>query len=181
MNPPFSTAPPHRSPSGVSTGSPSGNGHRPARIGRRRTSRAFATPIVEALASSDAFTSLREGVARLQALEGDLGDCLPDYLRSNVAAAGTSDGVLTLLTPHNALAARLRHLEPKVVNALRERGWAVDALKIRIRPLAPTAAAQPKSARLSQTGLSCLQALRDTLEPSPLRDAIERMVGRHGG
>jgi len=52
---------------------------------------------------------------------------------------------------------------------------------IRIRPLAPTAVAQPKSARLSQTGLSCLQALRDTLEPSPLREAIERMVGRHGG
>jgi len=136
-------------------------------------------PVAEALASNDAFATLRAGVARLRSLETDLGDCLPDYLRTNVAATSAHDGVLTVLTPHSALAARLRHLEPKVVAVLRERGLAVDTVKVRIRPIAQKPAPAPKQARLSPTGLACLEALRASLEPSPLRDSLERMVGRH--
>lgn len=158
MNRPFSAAPPRRKP---------------------RPGRGYATPIVEALASNDAFAHLREGVARLRSLEKDLGACLPDYLRTNVAAASANDGVLTLLTPHSALAARLRHLEPKLVGFLRTRGWSVDVVKVRIRPLAPVPVVPPKAARLSATGLACLDALRAGLEPSPLRDSLEKMVGRH--
>jgi hypothetical protein len=137
--------------------------------------------IAEALAANDAFAPLREGVARLRALETDLSTCLPGYMRENVAAAGVQDGILTLLTPHSALAARLRHLEPKVVGVMRERGWAVDSVKVRIRPIAETPPPAPKQARISQAGLACLDALRAGLEPSELRDALERMVARHKG
>lgn len=148
---------------------------------RPRTGRAQAVPIVDALASNDAFAHLRAGVARLRALEDDLGACLPDYLRTNVAATSAHDGVLNLLTPHSALAARLRHLEPKMIAYLRERGWAVDTMKVRIRPIAQKPEPGPKMARISATGLACLDALRAGLEPSPLRDSLERMVARHRG
>jgi hypothetical protein len=112
-------------------------------------------------------------------LEDDLGRCLPDYLRTNVAAAAANDGTLTLLTPHSALAARLRHLEPRIVGELRERGWSIDVVKIRIRPLAPVPAVAPKTARMSPVGLACLESLRASLDDSPLKDSLNRLVSRH--
>ena len=135
--------------------------------------------IGDALASNDAFAALREGVARLQALETDIRACLPEYLRGNVSPAGTEGDTLTLLTPHNALAARLRHLAPTLVSALQSRGWQINALKVRIRPIPAAPEPQAKTARLSPVGIACLDALRASLEPSPLKTALDTMVSRH--
>ncbi|MCP1118286.1 DciA family protein [Robbsia andropogonis] len=192
--PPFSSVPwsdsPAQAPERV-TDKPSGQAPARGRGADRRTIRPNGRPdrgdrarrpvaISDALASNDAFAALREGVARLQALETDIGACLPAYLCGNVSPAGTQDGTLTLLTPHNALAARLRHLAPTLVSALQARGWQIEAIKVRIRPVAATPPPQPKTARISPVGLACLDALRASLEPSPLKDALETMVSRHG-
>lgn len=137
--------------------------------------------IGDALASNDAFAALREGVARLQALETDIRAALPDYLRGNVSPAGTEGDTLTLLTPHNALAARLRHLAPTLVSALQSRGWQIQAIKVRIRPI-PVAPEPPrKTARISPVGIACLDALRASLDDSALKTALETMVSRHRG
>ncbi len=117
----------------------------------------------------------------MAALQRDLTALLPDYLASNVEPGFIKDGVLALFAAHNALAARLRHIEPRLLADLQQRGWAVDSLKIRVRPQAVRETAPPKQARMSAAGASALHDLAETLAPSPLQEALARMAARHQG
>lgn len=133
----------------------------------------------DVLDRTDAFRALRAGVEQVASLQRDLSALLPDYLASNVEPGFIKDGVLALFAAHNALAARLRHLEPRLLADLQARGWAVDSLRIRVRPQSMKDPAPPKQARMSPAGASALQELADTLEPSPLQEALARMASRH--
>jgi hypothetical protein len=136
-------------------------------------------PVSDLLDRSDALGRLRVGVQQATALAQDLARLLPDYLVPNVDTGGIQDGTLTLLTGHGALAARLRHLEPGLVNELQQRGWPVKKLKIRISPQPmPPAAAAPK-AQMSPTALASLSALCGALEPSPLQESLQRLIAHH--
>jgi hypothetical protein len=104
---------------------------------------------------------------------------LPDYLASSVEPGFIKDGVLALFAGHNALAARLRHIEPRLLADLQQRGWAVNSLKIRVRPQSMKESAPPKQARMSAAGADALQHLAETLEPSPLQEALAKMAARH--
>jgi hypothetical protein len=135
--------------------------------------------VADVLDRTDAFRALRAGVEQVASLQRDLSSLLPDYLASNVEPGFIKDGVLALFAAHNALAARLRHLEPRLLSDLQARGWAVDSLRIRVRPQSMKEPAPPKQARMSPVGASALQELADTLEPSPLQEALARMASRH--
>ncbi|MCG1053639.1 DUF721 domain-containing protein [Mycetohabitans sp. B5] len=138
-------------------------------------------PLTELMSSSAELAALQAGVRQVAALEAALQAVLPGYLASHVHAGPIKDQALTLFAAHNALAARLRHLEPTVLAELQQRGFALRAIKIRVRPQAPAAAAQIKQARVSAAGADCLRELADALEPSPLQQAVARMAQRHTG
>lgn len=135
--------------------------------------------LTEVLGRTSEFLALRAGVEQVTALQRDLAALLPDYLGSNVEPGFIKDGVLALFAAHNALAARLRHIEPRLLVDLQQRGWAVNALKIRVRPQAMKDVVPPKQARMSAAGADALQTLAETLEPSPLQEALARMAARH--
>ncbi|HEY3596579.1 MAG TPA: DciA family protein [Paraburkholderia sp.] len=135
--------------------------------------------VADVLDRTDAFAALRAGVEQIAALERDLTALLPDYLASSVEPGFIKDGVLALFAAHNALAARLRHLEPRLLADLQQRGWAVQSLKIRVRPQ-PVKEPQPaKQARMTRTGADALHALSESLAPSPLQAALAKMAARH--
>lgn len=136
-------------------------------------------PVAEVLGRTDAFAALRAGVEQIAALERDLKQLLPDYLAASVEPGFIKDGVLALFAAHNALAARLRHMEPRLIADLQQRGWAVNALKIRVRPQPVKEPAPVKQARMTSVGATALQALSESLEKSPLQAALARMAGRH--
>src|ERR1700742_4049331 len=108
--------------------------------------------IADVLGRTDAFQALRAGVDQITALQRDLSSLLPDYLASNVEPGFIKDGVLALFAAHNALAARLRHLEPRLLSDLQQRGWAVNALKIRVRPQSMKEPVPPKQALMTDVG-----------------------------
>lgn len=137
---------------------------------------ANASPVVKLLERNETFAQLRAGIEQISALKQDLATALPNYLAPNISVGPIKNGLLTLLTAHNALAARLRHLEPSLLQALQQRGWSVDTIKIRVQSpqTKPTLAA--KEAHLSKTGLACLQDLCQKIAPSPLQNAITQMV-----
>ncbi|TCK44791.1 hypothetical protein B0G84_3168 [Paraburkholderia sp. BL8N3] len=135
--------------------------------------------ISDVLGRTDAFLALRAGVEQIAALQRDLSALLPDYLASSVEPGFVKDGVLALFTGHNALAARLRHIEPRLLSDLQQRGWAVNSLKIRVRPQPMAESAPPKHARVSPAGAATLKTLADSLDPSPLQQALARMAARH--
>jgi hypothetical protein len=159
----------------------------PARLPARPNGRPYSgsfdarrpQPVAEVLKRTDAFAALRAGVEQVAALERDLRQLLPDYLASSIEPGFIKEGVLALFAAHNALAARLRHLEPRLLTDLQQRGWAVHSLKIRVRPQAVKEPPPPKQARMSRAGADALFDLSEALEPSPLQAALARMAARH--
>ena len=141
--------------------------------------RANPQALADLLGRTDAFLALRAGVEQMTAMQRDLSTLLPDYLGSNVEPGFIKEGVLALFAGHNALAARLRHIEPRLLADLQQRGWAVNSLKIRVRPQSMKEAVPPKQARMSAAGADALQNLAETLEPSPLQEALAKMAARH--
>ena len=137
-------------------------------------------PVSEVLGRTDAFAALRAGVEQIAALQRDLATLLPDYLASHVEPGFIKDGVLTLFAAHNALAARLRQVEPRLLGELQQRGWPVTSLRVRIRPKDAPPPPHVKQARMTSVGAEALRELADHLEPSPLQAALARMAARHG-
>ncbi len=135
--------------------------------------------VADVLHRTDAYRALRAGVEQVAALQRDLTTLLPDYLATNVEPGFIKDGVLALFAAHNALAARLRHIEPRLLADLQQRGWAVDSLRIRVRPQAMKEPPRPKQACMSTAGATALHELAETLEPSPLQEALAKMAARH--
>lgn len=146
----------------------------------RSSAARFAQPVAEVLSRTDAFAPLRAGVEQIAAMERDLRKLLPDYLSTSVEPGFIKDGTLVLFAAHNALAARLRHLEPRLITDLQARGWTLNALRIRVRPQAVKEPSPLKQARMTPAGASALKELSETLPPSPLREALARMAARHG-
>ena len=136
-------------------------------------------PVAEVLSRADAFAALRAGVEQIVSLESDLTRLLPDYLAKSVEPGFIKEGVLTLFAAHNALAARLRHLEPSLLADLQSRGWAVNTLKVRVRPQPVKEPPPVKQARMSPVGADALRELSEALAPSPLQAALARMAARH--
>jgi hypothetical protein len=135
--------------------------------------------VSDLLNRTDTFAALRAGVEQVAALQRDLATLLPDYLASNVEPGFIKDGMLALFAGHNALAARLRHLEPRLLADLQQRGWAINSLRIRVRPQPMAEPAPVKQARMSAAGASALHELAETLAPSPLQEALAKMAARH--
>jgi hypothetical protein len=136
-------------------------------------------PVAEVLGRTDAFAALRAGVEQIAALEHDLAQLLPEYLATSVEPGFIKEGALTLFAAHSALAARLRHLEPRLVAELQQRGWNVRALAVKVRPRAAAAPARPKEARMTPVGAAALRSLSEALPPSPLKAALAQMAARH--
>jgi hypothetical protein len=135
--------------------------------------------LADVLARTDAFSALRAGVEQIAALERDLAELLPDYLATSVEPGFIKDGVLAIFAAHNALAARLRHLEPRLLADLQQRGWPVESLKVRVRPKPLEAPPPVKQARMTRAGAEALHELSESLAPSPLQTALARMAARH--
>ncbi|CAG9205363.1 conserved hypothetical protein [Paraburkholderia tropica] len=135
--------------------------------------------LTEVLSRTDAFAPLRAGVEQISAIQRDLNALLPDYLASSVEPGFIKEGKLALFAAHNALAARLRHLEPRLVADLQARGWPIDGVRIRVRPQAVKEPPQPKQARMTPVGAAALATLSENLPPSPLQEALAKMAARH--
>jgi len=93
------------------------------------------------------------------------------------------DGKLTLIATHSAVAAKLQLLAPALIRILHDRRWQVTSVSVRVQPNAPRAAAPEgqKTVHLSTHALDSLRALHSRMTPSPARDALAKMLRRHGG
>lgn len=72
----------------------------------------------------------RDSRARLSCVQR----ALPTTLAPHVQAGPLDAEAWTLLAANNAVAAKLRQLEPRIEAALREDGWPACSLRIRICP-----------------------------------------------
>ena len=78
---------------------------------------------------ADLARRLAQSNARYAAIRHDL----PEALRAQVQAGPVDDQGWSLLASNAAVAAKLRHLLPRLAQSLREQGWPELPIRVRIR------------------------------------------------
>lgn len=139
-----------------------------------------ARPLADLLAAPGGPGALLCAARQLSRLERSLHALLSAPLANQVRLAPGRESAVVLLVSNNALAARLRQQAPTLLEGLRQQGWPVESLRIRVS--LESGAAEPlpgKGAQMSAQGLTSLTKLRNELPASPLRDALDRLVTHH--
>jgi hypothetical protein len=92
------------------------------------------------------------------------------------------DGNLTLIAANSAAAAKLRLLGPALSQLLLERRFQVNSVSVRVQPNRPQSGPSEtqKTVHFSTHALASLRALHRRLAPSPAREALAKMLRRHG-
>lgn len=154
--------------------------HRPAQS--NAASRA-ARGVTEFLGAHDKLGALLPAVTRMAQLQKDCAKNLPTMFDA-CDVLQFADGQLVLAVPNTALAAKLKQQLPKLRDSLCKLGWQVNAVRLKVQAVRPTAIRPPpKALELPATALPSLAHLDSQLENSPrnaaLKAAIETMLRRH--
>ena len=72
---------------------------------------------------------MRDSNARFDAIRADL----PPALASHVRAGPVDETGWSLLAANASVAAKLRQLQPRLEDRLRERGWQVSSIRIKVQ------------------------------------------------
>ena len=141
-----------------------------------------STPVIEFLQRHDAAGGLLPTAQRALALQGDLQALLPAPLRDRCAVSAFDAETITLGVSSAGMAAKLRQTLPRLQDGLVERGWKVNAIRIRVQPKgSPTVSSTwvtGTGTSIPSGGVDAFVALREALDDSPLRAAVERLIGR---
>lgn len=111
-----------------------------------------------------------------------LRNLLPASLRDLCQIARVKQGKVVIFAESNAIAAKLRLLEPTIVTELGRRGRNVTGIEVRVQAQMPRLDRDGRrEVRLSPAAGAALRALGDRLPASPLRDAVRALAGKAPG
>lgn len=144
---------------------------------------AVAKGAADFLRSHDKMAALLPAALRMAALQKDCASALP-VMFDTCAILQFEAGQLVLSTPNAALAAKLKQQLPKLQDTLQQRGWQVQAIKLKIQVSKIHATPPPpKRLELSEPARNAFAELGEALEDSPrnraLKAALAAMVRRH--
>ncbi|WP_394778006.1 DciA family protein [Undibacterium sp.] len=156
----------------------------PYRINIKRTRKLATTSgAVDFLRTNDKIAPLLPTIRRNASLQKDCGAILPAMFDA-CDVLQLAEGQLTLSTPNAALASRLKQQLPKLQDALQQRGWQINAIRIKVQVRRTVERAAPaKQALLSNQALKAFDTLGTTLEDTAqnaaLISALQNLVQRH--
>ncbi|MCM0045483.1 MAG: DUF721 domain-containing protein [Burkholderiaceae bacterium] len=153
---------------------------------RRPSQKPAAKEAVEFLQGSDRLAGLLPEARRVGQLQAACERLLPT-LFANCRALQIRDGQLQVAVPNAALATRLRQVLPKLQQGLREQGWPVEGirLKVQLLPSEPERPTRRVDARdLPVTAVDSFAQLAESLGQDPrnaaLQQALAALVRRRG-
>jgi len=91
------------------------------------------------------------------------------------------EGQLHIAVPNAALATRLRQMLPKLQAGLRDKGWSVEGIRVKVQMMSGENRVPERPAAQAILPSQAVQAfaeLAQSLEASPLRDALQSLVRR---
>jgi len=147
---------------------------------RRPGPRPGAKDAFEFLQSSDKLAGLLPAARRVGQLQADCERLLPT-LFANCRALQIREGQLQVAVPNAALATRLRQMLPKLQQGLREKGWPVEGIKLKVQLLPPEPVRpvrQVRSHDLPRNAVSSFADLAAAMDDGPLKEALEHLVAR---
>lgn len=147
---------------------------------RRPGPRPGAKGAFEFLQSSDNLAGLLPAARRIGQLQAECERLLPTLFAS-CRALQIREGQLQVAVPNAALATRLRQMLPKLQDGLREKGWPVEGIKLKVQllPSEPQRPVhKPLGHELPRDAVSSFAALAESMDDSPLKDALQSLVAR---
>jgi hypothetical protein len=159
----------------------------------------IATPVNDWLAKSQPLNALLQTAGHLAALEAEVLALLPPGIHQSVSVAGVKqdnprndrERTLVLHAAHSGAAARVRQIVPTLLKRLQQRGSQVTAIRVKVQPDADRRdaarrnpwhvdeAPREKAARMTPSGLESFSQLADSLEDSPLKQALKSLLAHH--
>jgi hypothetical protein len=104
-----------------------------SRVKASSSSVPLGLPLASALDQSPSLADLARRLAQSNARFTAIGVHLPAPLRAEVRAGPIDDDGWSLLASNAAVAAKLRHLLPRLADTLREQGWPELPIRVHIR------------------------------------------------
>lgn len=144
---------------------------------RRAEPRSSSRELLEYLRSDDKLSSLLPTVQQVAQLQADCEQQLP-ALFSNCRVLQLRENTLHIAAPNAALATRLRQVLPKLQQGLRDNGWGIEQIRLKVQ-LMPTQPAPPPPSEprvLSSSAIASFASLASQIEESPLRDALQNLL-----
>lgn len=93
-----------------------------------------ALPIEQALSRSAPLERLKQLMQDSNARFAAIQPHLPAALAPHVKPGPVDESGWSLLAVNASVAAKLRQLQPRLEDALRERGWQVSAIRVKVQP-----------------------------------------------
>ncbi|RJG07787.1 DUF721 domain-containing protein [Noviherbaspirillum cavernae] len=135
------------------------------------------------LRAHDKMSALLPAVTRMAALQKDCSTILPAVFDTCSVLKFEADQ-LVLTVPNAALSAKLKQQLPKLQDNLVQRGWQVNAIRLKLQPRKIDEKSRKiKQLVLPSQAISSFDALSSSLENSPqnepLKAAINAMLRHH--
>ena len=120
---------------------------------------------------------------RFLELQRDVNQLLPMTIPEGCSVCQFEEGELSIAVPSATLASKLRQTLPRLREGLERRGWKVNAIQLRVQPSNSSYKStaykpDPKRALVPENALPHLSDLAESLQQSPLKDALNAMVRR---
>lgn len=135
------------------------------------------------LRTNDAISPLLPTIKRNLSLQADCRSILPAIFEA-CEILQLTEGQLNLAVPNAAIATKLKQQCPKLQDALLQRGWQINAIriKVQVRKVVEKPKA-PKQAVLTERAIQAFASLEKTLEDSSqnaeLHAALQRLLKRN--
>lgn len=137
--------------------------------------------IGDVIATSGNLKALARQAQHLRDLQHLLFEATPPALAAASRVTNLRSGTLVISADNAAIAAKLRQLAPRLSSHLQKQGFEVTGIRVevQVKPHQIKADDDFRKRLLPPDAIQDFASLSDGLPPSPLKNALTRMVTRH--
>jgi hypothetical protein len=118
----------------------------------------------------------------LSALQRHFTNVAPAHLAQSgqIQVLGLQLGILSIAVANATIAAKLRQLAPELALLMQDKGCEVSGIRVKVQVSFDRLQPRPAPHKLSKTAQHALNELSSSLNDSPLKLALEKMIHKKG-
>lgn len=140
-----------------------------------------AHPAHSFLSAAPSLQGLLQQAQKLLALQKAWNEVAPKALAAASRIGAMRQQTLIVYANNGAVAGKLRQLLPSLLEKIQKRGFEVTAIRVDVQVEALPPGKKPKDLTVSPNALSSLEKLEESLDDSPLKNALHSLIRRHSG
>jgi hypothetical protein len=133
------------------------------------------------ISSNRELSQISGKVRQLRAFQQHYKQITPPSLSRSSQVMQIELGVLTLAANNSAVAAKLRQMTPELLRQLQLQGCEVTGIQVRVQVTQPAVPKPHITHKISNQGKQTITELADKLADTPLRRALQRLIGNKQG